>query len=40
LGISAMKVPATTMVTPIQIHAMSGLRKTLMMGRPVSGFLP
>ena len=28
------------MLTPIQIHAISGLRKALMIGRPVSGFLP
>src|SRR5271165_2778297 len=40
LGKSATPVPKTMMPTPIQIHATRGLRKTLMMGWPVSGFLP
>src|SRR5271157_3584040 len=40
LGNSATPVPKTMMPTPIQIHATRGLRKTLIMGWPVSGFLP
>src|SRR5277367_5755403 len=40
LGNSATPVPKTMMPTPIHIQATRGLRKTLMIGWPVSGFLP
>ena len=39
-GVSAVNVPAMTIKTPIQIHATSGFRKTLMIGKPLSGFFP
>ena len=39
-GARAMKVPNTTIATPIQIQAISGLTKALMIGCPVSGSFP
>src|SRR6185437_1560195 len=40
LGVSAINVPKATIATPIQIHAISGFKKTLITGNPLSGFFP
>jgi hypothetical protein len=40
LGTSATTVPKTMIATPAQIQLTNGLRKALIMGCPVDGFVP